>query len=260
MRNGLFALLAANKGRGQFHAAATGADEATIWLYDAIVRDDYFGGISALTVGKALAEHRDKAVIHLRIDSPGGDVFAGRAMEQLITEHPGKVVAHIDGFAASAASYVALAAAERIISKGGQIMIHRAWTLTWGNEEELTKTAGLLRGIDETLIATYADRTGQPVDQIREWLNAETWFTSDKALEYGFATSVAGDTNGAANAAKGSPSASLRPRAWDLSAYAHAPEQQTPAPENAAASAAPNNTFDRAAALRRLNAATIAHT
>ena len=109
MRNGLIALLAANRGAGQFRAESTADGEATIWLYDVIVRDDYWGGVSALTLGKALADHRDKALVHLRIDSPGGDVFAGRAMEQLISEHPGRVVAHIDGMAASAASYVALA-------------------------------------------------------------------------------------------------------------------------------------------------------
>lgn len=232
MRNGLFALLAANKGRGKFHAQATGQGEATIWLYDAIVRDDYWGGVSALTVGKALAEHRDKAVIHLRIDSPGGDVFAGRAMEQLIKEHPGKVIAHIDGFAASAASYVALAAAERIISQGGQFMIHRAWTMTWGNEEDLTKTAGLLRSLDETLVATYADRTGQTPEQLRDWLNAETWFNADQALEYGFATAIAGsDAGSAAGQQSAAASASMRPRAWDLSAYARAPQPAAPANE-----------------------------
>lgn len=253
MRNGLFALLAANKGRGQFHAQATGQDEATIWLYDAIVRDDYFGGVSALSVGKALAEYRDKSIIHLRIDSPGGDVFAGRAMEQLINEHPGKVIVHIDGFAASAASYVALAGAERIISKGGQVMIHRAWTLTWGNEEDLTKVASLLRGIDNTLVATYAERTGQPEDQLREWINAETWFTSDKALEYGFATSIAGDTNGSANTQNAALRASQRE--WDFSAYANAPHianQRHVTPET------PSQTpFDRTAALRTLHAATL---
>lgn len=228
MRNGLFALLAANKGRGKFHAQATAQGEATLWLYDAIVRDDYFGGVSALTIGKALAEHRDKAVIHLRIDSPGGDVFAGRAMEQLIKEHPGKVIAHIDGFAASAASYVALAAAERIISQGGQFMIHRAWTMTWGNEEDLTKTAALLRSLDETLVATYAERTGQNPEQLRNWLNAETWFTAEQALEYGFATAIAGSDASQQSAAA---SASMQPRAWDLSAYARAPQPAAPANE-----------------------------
>jgi len=246
MRNGLLALLAANKGRGQFRAEATGEGEATIWLYDAIVRDDYWGGISALAIGKALAEHRDKATIHLRIDSPGGDVFAGRAMEQLIAEHPGRVVAHIDGFAASAASYVALAAEERIISPGGMFMVHKAWTLAWGNEDDLRKTAELLGKIDDTLVETYAARTGADPEQLRAWITAETWFTADESLAAGFATSIAGDepaaeTDTADNAAQ-----------WDLRAYARAPAAIAPRAHLPAGSA---NTFDRAAALRRLEAA-----
>jgi HK97 family phage major capsid protein len=223
MRNGLLALLAANRGAGQFRAESTGDGEATIWLYDVIVRDDYWGGVSALTLGKALADHRDKSLVHLRIDSPGGDVFAGRAMEQLISEHPGRVVAHIDGFAASAASYVALAAEERLISPGGMFMVHKAWTLAWGNEHDMRKVADLLGKIDETLIATYAARTGQTPEQLRDWIAAETWFNAEEALANGFATAIAG-----------APEAAAAPPAdnashWDLSAYARAPAIRAPA-------------------------------
>lgn len=245
MRNGLLALLAANRGAGQFRAESTGDGEATIWLYDVIVRDDYWGGVSALTLGKALADHRDKSLVHLRIDSPGGDVFAGRAMEQLISEHPGRVVAHIDGFAASAASYVALAAEERLISPGGMFMVHKAWTLAWGNEHDMRKVADLLGKIDETLIATYAARTGQTPEQLRDWIAAETWFNAEEALANGFATAIAG-----------APAAAAAPPAdnaihWDLSAYARAPAARLAPP--AAHSHPPTQPiFDRAAALRRL--------
>lgn len=258
MRNGLLALLAANRGRGEFRAEATGDNEATIWLYDAIVRDDYWGGISALAVGKALAEHRDKGVIHLRIDSPGGDVFAGRAMEQLIGEHPGRVIAHIDGFAASAASYVALAAEERLIAPGGMFMVHKAWTLSWGNEDDMLKIAGLLGKIDGTLIETYAARTGADPEQIREWMTAETWFTAEESLANGFATAISGG-DGAADQAQPPDNASQ----WDLRAYARAPAAYAPRASlpaartggGAAAHSASPPVFDRAAALRRLEVA-----
>lgn len=255
MRNGLFALLAANKGRGQFSAQATGDNEATIWLYDAIVSDDYWGGVSALTLGKALAEHRDKATIHLRINSPGGDVFAGRAMEVLLSEHPAKIVTHIDGYAASAASYVALAGDERIISPGGMFMIHKAWTLAWGNEDDLTKTAALLRTIDETLVATYVTKTGQTAEQLREWIAAETWLTAEQSLENGFATAIAGQEA----APEQNNRATNRAPSWDLSAYALAPKVAQPAAE-LTDNTNPGNTFDRAAALRHLEASTIAYT
>ena len=251
MRNGLFALLAANKGRGKFHAQATAQGEATLWLYDTIVSDDYWGGVSALTLGKQLAEYRDKAIIHLRINSPGGDVFAGRAMETLLAEHPAKIVTHIDGIAASAASYVALAGEERIISPGGMFMIHKAWTLAWGNADDIRKTAALLDQIDETLVATYAAKTGQTPDQLRDWIAAETWFTAEQSLEYGFATAIAGQE---ATAEQNSRATNRAP-SWDLSAYALAPETSQPSPGNT-----PDNTFDRAAALRRIEACTVAYT
>lgn len=251
MRNGLMALLAANRGAGQFRAESTGDDEATIWLYDVIVRDDYWGGVSALTLGKALADHRTASVIHLRIDSPGGDVFAGRAMEQLIAEHPARIIAHVDGFAASAASFVARSAPEVVIAPGGMFMIHKAWTWTYGNADQIRKEAELLEMIDETLVKTYAEKTGQDIDQLREWLAAETWMTAEQAVERGFADRIAGaesvtpEENPEANAL-----------AWDLSAYARAPAARLPAarrPQPVASSTLPPQPiFDRAAALRRL--------
>lgn len=256
MRNGLMALLAANKGCGQFRAEATGDDEATIWLYDVIVRDDYWGGISALTLGKALADYRDKAVVRLRIDSPGGDVFAGRAMEQLISEHPGRVIAHIDGFAASAASYVALAAEERRISPGGMFMVHKAWTIAWGNEDDMRKVADLLGKIDETLIATYAQRTGQDPDQLRDWIKAETWFNAEESLANGFATAIAGD-----EAEEEETEITNRISHWDLSAYTRAPaatlKRHTPLASGGGGSfeQPTRNTFDPDALLRRLEVA-----
>lgn len=255
MRNGLMALLAANRGRGQFRAEATGGDEATIWLYDVIVRDDYWGGVSALTLGKALADYRDASVIHLRIDSPGGDVFAGRAMEQLISEHPARIISHVDGFAASAASYVARSAPEVHISKGGMFMIHKAWTWTYGNADEIRKDAELLDMIDETLIKTYAEKTRQDPDQLREWITAETWMNAELSVDRGFADKIAG---AAADEDVPEPEPENRGHAWDLSAYARAPQQRQPQSQRRnQANPPPENSFDRDAALRRLKVAQI---
>lgn len=259
MRNGLFALLAANKGRGQFVAQATADNEATIWLYDVIVSDDYWGGISALTLGKALAEYSNKSTIHLRINSPGGDVFAGRAMETLLAEHPAKIVTHIDGYAASAASYVALAGAERIISPGGMVMIHKAWTLAWGNADDIRKTAGLLDQIDTTLVATYQAKTGQDEAQIRDWLTAETWFDANEAVQYGFATAIAGD----ATPDQPEEGDTSNAATWDFGAYQRPPARNSIPVRRVRASLDPEAppdpepTFDRAAALRTLHAVTL---
>lgn len=217
----LLKLLALNKTAARrFEVVkAEAASEATIYLYDAIVATDeeaaWWGGVSAQSFVKEIRA-LEAEVIHLRINSPGGDVFAARAMEQALREHKARVITHVDGFAASAASYLALAGDEVEIAAGGFFMIHKAWTFAYGNADDLISTAELLTKIDDSLVATYATETGQEADQLREWMRAETWFNSDEAVQYGFADRVA------ASAVKDTA-------AWDLSAYAHAPKMQRPA-------------------------------
>jgi len=204
----LLKLIALNKGKGYFKAEQSG-DEATIYLYDAIVSDDYWGGVSPETFLKALNEI-DAPVIHLRINSPGGDVFAARSIEQAIREHDSKIIAHIDGYAASAASYVAVSCDEVVIADGGFFMIHKAWTIAWGNSDDLLSTAGLLEKIDGTLIKTYVKETGQDAEAVEDWMKAETWFNADESVEYGFADSIAEDK--------------VKNKSdWNLSAYSNAP-------------------------------------
>lgn len=229
----LLKLLADNKGRGQFRAEK-GGDEATLFLYDVIVSDDYWGGVSAETFVKELRS-LTAGTIHLRINSPGGDVFAARAMEQAIREHGSKIVAHIDGYAASAASFLAIAADEVEITEGGFYMIHKAWTLGYGNSDDLRKTADLLEKVDESLVATYAKKTGAEADAIRDWMKAETWFTAQEAVEQGFADRIA----------EGKAKALVN---WDLSAYGRPSDPpHQPAPEPAEEP----KQFDATADLRR---------
>jgi ATP-dependent Clp protease protease subunit len=208
----LMQLLASNKANAlrRFEISAKG-DEAEIFLYDAIVSDEaeaeWFGGVAAAPFVKALRAI-DAKTINLRINSPGGSVFAARAIEQALRDHPARIVAHIDGVAASAATFVAMAADEIVMAKGALFMIHKAWGVAMGNSDDLKETAALLEKIDGTLVDTYAERTKQKPDQIAEWLAAETWFTADEAVSNGFADRIA-DTK-----AKNS---------WNLSAYEKAP-------------------------------------
>jgi ATP-dependent Clp protease protease subunit len=107
------------------------------------------------------------------------------------------------------------------MSKGAMFMIHKAWTGMWGNAEDMRKEAELLDKIDGTLADTYAEKTGKDVAAISEWMAAETWFTAQEALDAGFATSIA--------------EAEAKAGAWNLSAYANAPQlarapEQTPEP------------------------------
>ncbi len=218
-RSAILHLLAANRKRGFFRAEAKD-DEATLYLYDVIVSDDltaeWLGGVSPETFSKTLAAI-DASTIHLRINSPGGDVFAARAIEQAIRGHRARVVAHVDGYAASAASIVAIAADEVEIAKGGFFMIHDSWTIALGNKDDLLEVAALLEKVDGTLAQTYADETGQKLEDVVAMMAAETWLTGEEAVELGFADRLAVAPE------KASRTTARMESRWDLSAYAHAP-------------------------------------
>jgi ATP-dependent Clp protease protease subunit len=205
------ALMAANSSRPKRYEIQQKDDEATIYLYDVI---DPYWGVSASQFVKDLAALKAKT-IHLRINSPGGDVFDGRAIATAIAQHPAKMIAHVDGLAASAASYVAIAAAEVEMAPGSFLMIHKAWTVAYGNADDLVATAGVLEKIDASLVADYAKHTGKSEEQIATWMAEETWFSAEEAVSEGFAHRVAEDT-----AEKPKDSASNR---WDLAAYQKPP-------------------------------------
>lgn len=242
MKNRFLKLLADNRGLSgrRFEvrkiSGAAAQRETEVFLYDAIVDDEleaeWWGGVAPAPFVKELREI-DADVIHLRINSPGGSVFAARTIEQALREHPARVVAHVDGLAASAATVVAMAADEVLMGAGSMFMIHKAWTIAFGNAADLLDTATLLEKIDGTLAATYAARTGGDVEQIAAWMKAETWFTADEAVQHGFADAVATGVQGSA--------------AWNLAALGKPPAAQPPAPSTAVAA-------DAAALIRNLNA------
>lgn len=215
--NRLVQLLADNRQtagrRFEIRTKAEATDEVEVFLYDSIVDDEleaeWWGGVAPQSFVKQLRDIT-ASTIHLRINSPGGSVFAARAMETALREHKARVIVHIDGLAASAATFIAMAGDEIIISKGAMFMIHKAWTYAWGNADDLSKTAALLDKIDGTLVQTYADRTGQGGDQIAAWMQAETWFTADEAVEHGFADRLAESESEPAPAAQAQ---------WNLRAY-----------------------------------------
>ena len=171
-------------------AKAEESGEATLYLYDVIVSDDYWGGVAAEAFVKEL-NATAAPTIHLRINSPGGEVFAARAIEAAIRNHPARIVAHVEGYAASAASFVAVACDEVEIAPGGFFMIHKAWTFTAGNADDLLHTAEMLEKLDASLVDTYAKKTGCAPEAIAGWMKAETWFSAGESVEHGFADRVA---------------------------------------------------------------------
>jgi len=236
----------------RFEVQSSADGDATIYLYDVIVSDDWYGGVSAQTFVQQLAQI-SAPNIHLRINSPGGDVFAARAMEAAIREHPSNVIAHVDGVAASAASFIAIACDDVVMAEGAFFMIHRGSCLAWGTGGDLRETAALLDKVDASLVTSYANKTGKSADDIAAWMDAETWFSSAEAVELGFANSVASAASGAAPTNAGR---------WNLSAYSNAPvlapgepappQSSAKPPPSAGAPPPPKPVTDIAALRRRL--------
>ncbi len=207
MNNHLLKLLINNKAKGSFKAEVSD-DQATLYLYDAIVSDDFFGGVSAESFVKEL-NSINAPIINLRINSPGGDVFAARAIETAIRQHKSEIHVHIDGLAASAASYIAIAGDKVSMSEGAFMMIHKAWTVAFGNSYDLVETATLLEKIDDSLVKSYADKTGKESEMIIDWMDNETWFSAQESLDNGFIDEISESVKAKSD--------------WDLSVYQKAP-------------------------------------
>lgn len=205
----LINLLARNRARGP---EAIKAEGNVIYVYDVIVASDedaaWFGGCSAEGFVKTLRGMTGD--VELRINSPGGDVFGGRAMASAMREYSGSITAHVDGYAASAASILAVSADQCVMAPGSFLMIHKAWTIALGNADDFLAVASLLEKIDGTLVDTYAAKAGAD-HPWADMLAAETWFTAQEAVDIGLADSISADK----------PQNAVE---WDLSAYDAAPQ------------------------------------
>lgn len=168
-------------------------NEATIYLYGDI------GGWFGIDHQEWIKEFNaiDAKTIHVRIDSAGGDIFSARAMKTAIMQHPAKVVAHIDGLAASAASFLAMGANEIEIVDGGFIMIHNAASFIdfFGYFsvkeiedliEDMQKEHDLHVKINDSIASDYTKRTGNSKESVLAWMDEEKWFSAQEAIDNNF--------------------------------------------------------------------------
>lgn len=174
------------KPRSWYRIENAGKDEAEVYIYDAIVSGDgFFGGVPSEQFVKDLADI-EASTIRVRINSPGGDVFSAMTIHGALQRHPARVVAHIDGLAASAATFVALAADEVRMAKGGFFMIHNAHAFAGGDARTMRDLADLLDKVTGSIRDIYTERTGSSDEDVQALMDAETWFTAAEAKEAGF--------------------------------------------------------------------------
>ncbi|MFU7263366.1 head maturation protease, ClpP-related [Pseudomonas aeruginosa] len=174
--------------RPELRAASGDNPDSTITIYEPIGYDWWTGeGVTAKRIAGALRAIGSDVDVTVNINSPGGDVFEGLAIYNLLREHKGKVTVNIIGLAASAASFIAMAGDEIRIGRAAFLMIHNAWLIAMGNRNDLREIADWLEPFDMTLADIYAQRTGIDIDDIVKQMDAETWIGGREAVDKGWA-------------------------------------------------------------------------
>lgn len=160
---------------------------AQVFIYDEI-------GAWGVTASDFAAELRgvNTNTIELHISSPGGDVFDGLAILNSLRQHKATVNVIVDGIAASAASFIAMAGEKVSMAPQSVMMIHDASGLVIGNSRDMQEMADLLEKTSDNIAAVYAQRAGGDVEDWRTAMRAETWYSDQEAVAAGLADEVVG--------------------------------------------------------------------
>ncbi len=163
----------------------------TLHIYDVIGADLFFGGVDVNELVHEIEALDDDAELDVRINSPGGAAWDGLTLANAIMRHPGKTTTHVDGLAASAASLIALAGDDVVISKYGQMMLHNArGGLYSATAEELIDAGKTLQKLNGSMAEFYADRAGGESTEWARAMKRETWYSAEEAKAAGLATEI----------------------------------------------------------------------
>ncbi len=189
------------------------ADSAEIYLFDEV-------GAWGTSANDFVKELRDvkASTIDLHVNSPGGDVFDGIAIFNALRNHKASITVHIDGLAASAASFIAQAGDRRVMARNAEIMIHEAHGVAVGNTKDMAGMADLLDKYSDKIADIYAERAGGTVAQWRDRMRTETWYSADEAVKAGLADEVVTTAKRPANSS------------WDLTVFNFAGRDKAPDP------------------------------
>ena len=185
--------------------AGTTGKAFNFWLVDTIAPDqktrNWYTGeettVESKTSQRYFVDNLNGAAagdtVNLYINSVGGSVKEALGIYSTLRRCPATVVAYIDGYAASAASVIAMAADKIIMPRNTCMMVHNAAGPAYGNATQLRKAADDLEVINLAAIQSYMNKAGDklPADKLSELLNAETWLTAEDCIEYGLADEYA---------------------------------------------------------------------
>lgn len=181
----------------RFENNASNNSEATLYIYGDIVTYDLrnWNWPDDVVPNKFKDELKalgDVKLIHVRINSNGGSVFAAYAIMNLLKTHSAKIITYNDGIAASAATIIAMAGDKIVTALGSVWMVHLPSTYAYGNAHDLSKAVNVLNTITQSMIDIYHDKTGIERVELEKMLNDDTWMTGSQALEKGFVDEIAG--------------------------------------------------------------------
>ncbi|HIB4651191.1 TPA: head maturation protease, ClpP-related [Klebsiella pneumoniae] len=172
---------------GGIKAATT--DDNTISVFDVIGQDYWGEGITAKRIAGALRA-MNGADVTVNINSPGGDMFEGLAIYNLLREYEGHVTVKVQGIAASAASIIAMAGDDIQIGRGAFLMIHNCWLYAMGNRHDFAELAQSLEPFDTAMADIYAARSGLDIAAVQKLMDAESYIGGSDAVAKGLADSL----------------------------------------------------------------------
>ncbi|HAH2408152.1 TPA: Clp protease ClpP [Escherichia coli] len=172
---------------GGIKAAAT--DDNSISVFDVIGQDYWGEGITAKLIAGALRA-MNGADVTVNINSPGGDMFEGLAIYNLLREYEGHVTVKVLGIAASAASIIAMAGDDIQIGRGAFLMIHNCWVYAMGNRHDFAELAQSLEPFDTAMADIYAARSGLDIAAVQKLMDGESYIGGSDAVAKGLADSL----------------------------------------------------------------------
>jgi ATP-dependent Clp protease, protease subunit len=160
-----------------------------ITMFDQIGESFWSDGVTAKRVAASLRAIGDRPV-EVHINSPGGDMFEGIAIYNVLMQHPQDVTIKVMGMAASAASVIAMAGNRLEIGAASFLMIHNCWVIAAGNRHEFAEVAAYLQPFDTAMAGLYAARSGQSVEAMADYMDGETFFSGQQAIDLGLADAL----------------------------------------------------------------------
>lgn len=172
-----------------FKAAAQDGTAPELILYGDISNQTWWGDeVTPRKFSEELKALGNVPEIIVRINSSGGDVFAANAIYTRLKDNPAKITVKIDGWAASAATIIAMAGDVIEIPQNGVFMVHDPAMGLCGyfKESDLAKVSEELKVIKQSIVNGYALKTGKSAEEIAAIMAAETWYDGNRAIEAGF--------------------------------------------------------------------------